>query len=108
MTWETALTEVLARTRHDRFRVLCSAEWPDHKAYRRLILSMAGHPDPLPLAALPLAEMLPLVRKIAACPYRSRDAACGCSGHRCGLRFSQPSAIVSHIDCLDCVKRFDG
>ncbi len=51
---------------------------------------------------IPLPEALALHQLVTRCPYRSRDAACGCSGHRCGLR----SAIVSHRDCLDCVKRY--
>ena len=50
---------------------------------------------------IPLAESLPLLHLVKLCPYRSRDADCGCTGHRCGLR----SALVSHLDCLECVKR---
>ena len=34
MNWETALTVVIALTRHERYRVLCSDSWPDHEAYR--------------------------------------------------------------------------
>jgi len=55
--------------------------------------------DPAPL---PLAESLELLRLVNLCPYRSRDAACGCSGHRCSLRVTAP--IVSHLDCLECVR----
>jgi hypothetical protein len=52
---------------------------------------------------IPLAESLPLLRLVNLCPYRSRDAACGCSGSKCALRTAAP--IVSHLDCLDCVRR---
>jgi len=58
--------------------------------------------DPAPV---PLAESLPLLRLVNACPYRSRDAACGCSGHRCALRVADP--IVTHLDCMECVKRYE-
>jgi hypothetical protein len=51
---------------------------------------------------IPLPESLVLLRLVNSCPYRSRDAACGCSGHRCALRLTSP--IVSHLNCLDCVR----
>ena len=35
MNWETALALVIALTRHERYRLLCSDSWPDHEAYRR-------------------------------------------------------------------------
>jgi hypothetical protein len=81
-------------------------------------------PDSVPI---PLAESLPLLRLVNLCLYRSRDAACGCSGHRCALRVgrgawgvgrdesdstlhaSRPTphdSIVSHLDCLDCVRTY--
>ena len=49
------------------------------------------------------AEALALARRMRACPYRSQDASCGCSGGRCGLRRGGP---VSHIDCFDCLRRY--
>ena len=55
-------------------------------------------PDP-PL--IPLTESLELLRLVKLCRYRSTTG-CGCSGARCGLR----SAIVSHRDCLDCVRSY--
>jgi hypothetical protein len=55
-------------------------------------------PDP-PL--IPLTESLELLRLVKLCRYRSTTS-CGCSGARCGLR----SAIVSHRDCLDCVRSY--
>lgn len=104
MTWESALDNVVARTRHERFRVLCSEDWPDHKAYRELVIRMAAGEGSIsdPPAPIPLAESLDLLRLVNLCQYRSRDAACGCSGSSCALRVSAP--IVSHLDCLECVR----
>ena len=59
---------------------------------------MPTAPDP-PL--IPLTESLELLRLVKLCRYRSTTG-CGCSGARCGLR----SAIVSHRDCLDCVRSY--
>jgi hypothetical protein len=74
-----------------------------HAAYRLGLVDALDVPAkvfaPTPL---PLAESLPLLRIVNSCPYRSRDAACGCSGHRCALRLAAP--IVTHLDCLDCAK----
>lgn len=93
MNWETALDLVIARTGHERFRVLCADAWPDHAGYRRLVLHMAGvrverQDDSTPHARapegkaltlldspIPLAESLELLRLVKSCPYRSRDAA---------------------------------
>jgi hypothetical protein len=63
-----------------------------------------AQPDVLPPGPppIPLPESLALLRLVKTCPYRSRDAGCGCSGHRCALRTATP--IVSHQDCLDCMR----
>ena len=53
------------------------------------------------LPLIPLTESLGLLRLVKLCRYRSTTS-CGCSGARCGLR----SAIVSHRDCLDCVRSY--
>jgi hypothetical protein len=50
---------------------------------------------------IPLAEAIELHRLVHRCQYRSTPA-CGCTGARCGLR----SAIVSHRDCLACVRTY--
>jgi len=52
-------------------------------------------------ALMPLAEALQLHRLMRRCPWRSTEG-CGCTGARCGLR----SAIVSHRDCLDCLRAY--
>ena len=49
MNWETALAVVIALTGHERYRVLCSDSWPDHEAYRALMVRMAtGEPATVP------------------------------------------------------------
>ena len=79
---------------------LCSGD-PVERAHAAWRLNqpdtlMPTPPDP-PL--IPLTESLELLRLVKFCRYRSTTG-CGCSGARCGLR----SAIVSHRDCLDCVR----
>lgn len=49
------------------------------------------------------AESMARLAIAKACPYRSKHPPCGCAGARCGLR---RGAIVSHVDCLDCVRRY--
>lgn len=59
MTWLDALEIVIARTRHERYRWLCSEANPDAEqrdAYRRHMLTRAGHPAPAqPPAPIPAA-----------------------------------------------------
>ena len=50
-----------------------------------------------------VSEALARVRAIRACSFRSIDPACGCAGGRCGLRRGD---VVSHVDCMDCVRRY--
>ena len=81
---------------------LCSGD-PVERAHAAWRLNqpdtlMPTTPDP-PL--IPLTESLELLRLVKLCRYRSTTG-CGCSGARCGLR----SAIVSHRDCLDCVRSY--
>ncbi|MGO9111943.1 MAG: hypothetical protein ACLP9L_22180 [Thermoguttaceae bacterium] len=101
MTWSFALGIVVAISGHERYRALCDEANPDQAqrdAFRRLMLMLAGGaPDP---DLIPLPKALALHRLMRACPYRSVWPPCGCSGARCGLR----AAIVSHRDCLDCVR----
>jgi hypothetical protein len=45
MTWEEALDLIVARTGHHRYRDLCADTWPDHAAYRALVIRLAtGEP----------------------------------------------------------------
>jgi hypothetical protein len=110
MTWQEGLEITIRKTGSERFRVLCSESWPDYLAYRQLMIKLAKddfgaleYPSLRP-TLIPLPESLTMLRLVDSCPYRSRDTACGCSGHRCALRPAVP--IVSHLDCLDCVKRY--
>ena len=105
MTWDLALTAVIALTGHERFRWLCSEDNPDadqRDGYRRLVIQLAGGEAESAPPLVPLAKALALHRLVNSCPYRSRGPGCGCSGAHCGLRGS----IVSHRDCLDCVKTY--
>jgi len=56
--------------------------------------------EPMP-ALMPLAKALRLHVLMRRCPWRSIEG-CGCNGARCSLR----SAIVSHLDCLNCVRTY--
>ncbi len=45
MTWQDALDLVVARTRHERYRVLCHDKHPDHAIWRARMISQAtGEP----------------------------------------------------------------
>ena len=81
-------------------------EWllSDDPVQRRHAIWRLAQPDILAdeSAPIPLAESLPLLRLVNLCLYRSRDAACGCTGHRCALR----SDLVTHLDCLDCARTY--
>ena len=51
MTLEEAIEVVVARTKHERYRWLCSDENPDawsREGYRLLMLELAGAPAPTP------------------------------------------------------------
>src|SRR5208283_887509 len=52
MTWESSLETVVARTQHERFRVVCSEAWPDHEAYRALVISLETGQEPLEYPSL--------------------------------------------------------
>lgn len=46
MTWEEDLELVVERTKVERYRYLCSPEYPNHMAYRALMIQMATEPAP--------------------------------------------------------------
>ena|SRR5208283_5166075 len=52
MTWESSLEIVVARTQHERFRVVCSEAWPDHEAYRALVISLETGQKPIEYPSL--------------------------------------------------------
>jgi hypothetical protein len=56
-----------------------------------------GRPD--------VSESLSLAKSMRACIFRSTDPGCGCAGGRCSLR---RGAVVSHLDCFDCLRRYAG
>jgi hypothetical protein len=113
MTWEEALKLIVERTRNLRYIELtadANLDVTQRDAYRSLLIRIAtgapesSLPKPEPAPDLPsVAESIDLIRQMRACPYRSVDAGCGCSGGRCALR---GGAMVGHIDCFDCLRHF--
>jgi hypothetical protein len=68
--------------------------------YVAVILAQSAGTD---RPAQPAAETVELARRMNRCPFRSTGAAgCGCG--RCGLR---GGAVVSHLECFDCLRRFE-
>jgi hypothetical protein len=68
---------------------------------RAHVAARCDPPRPPAIADVPrpsIAEVL----AVRACPYRSAPR-CGCAAPRCALRSARP---VSHLDCLDCLRRF--
>lgn len=104
MTWQDALESVIARTKHDRYRWLCSDANPDREsrdASRRLVLERAGQPAP----PGPAQSLVPIALSIRAarvgfrqCFYSSHEG-CGCSGTHC-FRLGR---IVGLRDCAECL-----
>jgi hypothetical protein len=103
MTWQDALETVVSRTRHERYRWLCSDESPDarqRESYRALMLTLAGQPAPDPPAVAPLASSIRAVRLgFRQCLYSSHKG-CGCTGTHC----YRHGRIVGLADCIDCLK----
>jgi hypothetical protein len=67
MTWQEALEVVISRTRHERYRWLCSDDNPTHEGHRQLMLTLAsaetsatpaGRPDSPTAADLALRDHL--------------------------------------------------
>ncbi len=96
---------------------VCVVSWTAHRPFcdwarrgglylaRVRELSAAGPPPPDDVAGRPSApEALALVRQMRACQFWSRDAGCGCSGARCGLKNGE---LVNHQDCFTCLERYD-
>jgi hypothetical protein len=50
MSWQEALEIVVGRTRHERYRVLCSDAHPDREHWRARMLALAEAPSYPPLA----------------------------------------------------------
>ena len=105
MTYLEALDIVVARTRHERFRWLCSDANPDahvREGYRALVLKLAGEP----VSAPPPTPLVPLGNSIRAaqlgfrrCLYSTHEG-CGCSGTHC----YHLGRVVGLADCISCLK----
>jgi hypothetical protein len=111
MTLTEVLDIVVSRTRHERYRWLCSDANPNTEqrdAYRRLMFDLAGQrphpPAPRPEPPRPaLAATLALMSRMRACPHRTERTDCGCAGMAtCGLGRGL-SGLVNHHDCLSCL-----
>ncbi len=86
-----------------RWEAFCqwAAEDPPDPVKLAHIRSRSAGPPAAPRPAV--AESAELLRRSAACPFRSTGPGCGCSGARCSLR---AGAVVSHLDCFACLRRY--
>lgn len=102
MTYLEALEVVVARTRHERYRWLCSDENPNteqREGYRRIVLEKAGQPAPAPAQSVPLSTSLRAARLgFRQCFYSSHEG-CGCSGTHCFYK----GRIVELRECVECL-----
>lgn len=74
MTLEEALTIVIARTGHARYRDLCDPSHPSFEAYRALVMELAEDRPGRPLA---LVGNRPLILPASAVPASSQGCGCG-------------------------------
>lgn len=58
MEWSEALDTVVARTGHERYRVLCADDHPDHERHRRRMIERATGEAPTPTPATPFPSPL--------------------------------------------------
>lgn len=127
MMWQEALEIVVARTRHERYRELCSDDNPDAEqrdAYRTGVIEMAESVEPkrqrqrhapyTPAATTDpsrptVAQSTSLLKQMKSCPFRSTNSSCGCQGAWCSLKADasgrRPS-IVGHQDCFSCIREY--
>ena len=107
MTWPEALEALAGHPHARRFRQLCGDDSdPERRdAWRIKVVGLAtgeATPARAPAPARPSAvESVDLARRMNACPRRTVDPGCGCNGGRCGAR---GGAVVSHVDCFDCLR----
>lgn len=67
MEWTEALDQVVARTRHERYRALCADAHPDHAAYRRLVIELAtGTPAEYPPLITQASSVVGAIGRAAA------------------------------------------
>jgi hypothetical protein len=113
--WEQALEIVVARTGHERFRTLCTADWPTHLDYRRTVLRMAGMLPAEPEHAAAVVAVGPRNRfglawlaEVNTCLYR--ECRTGCQLSRCwagkGTRWAtdEPWGEATLADCRKCLQ----
>lgn len=80
MDWSEALEIVIARTRHERFRVLCAGDHADHEVWRRKVIELAGG-EPPPSLDLPAIFAEAKAGAAGIEPDPNRPGGCGgCPG----------------------------
>lgn len=108
MDYAEAVEIVIARTKHERFRYLCSDDNPNREAWRAHVISEAtGEPRQPAITSNPTVQRQRLLATLVkACPYRENTSSCGCGASKChaawGSSRIDPQA-ANMQDCLDCV-----
>jgi hypothetical protein len=129
MTYIEALDMISNHSHIQRYRELCLDSYPDHEAYRELVIKIAKG-EPLPgkqnrplqnteyavvagsagsLIKIPLEKSIKLTTQINKCPHKHNDPPCGCNGSRCRIgKFGKPDfkyggTLVTFFDCWHCV-----
>lgn len=115
MTYLEALEIVIARTKHERYRWLCSDEnldAPQREGYRRQVLMLAGEPHQEPQKHIPLAvlfapspeDLLVRFRGLRFCLYGEpiKSSCCTHAGTTC--HWLKRSVMAG--DCLECLSKF--
>lgn len=78
MTWQDALEIVVARTRHERYRWLCSDDNPDveqRDGHRRHMLDQCGHVPSYPPAVVQAGSALGAAARFVMDGFRTVDDA---------------------------------
>lgn len=89
--------------RHARFRL----SQPDAESYEKPpgFVPVAPEPSPKPPPEpRPLPETIRLLSLMHACPDREKRTDCGCAGLAKCARGNGREGLVSHHDCLECLR----
>jgi hypothetical protein len=111
-----ALDLLASHPGHPHFVRLCEDDSNPRQrdAFRKKVIAMAGGEVVTATTRPPASEVLSdntrptpseafkAMNLVRACPHRSRDEGCGCSGARCALGKGK-DGLVSHRECLVCV-----